>query len=297
MLYYSDPDAVGVGGHPLVFDLRDGLLVQAVPEEPELLVRGEVPVPGGTTEFYEMVRLHDYWFEDGHLFSSRSRGSFASGNMTLVRPETVLVDAWEWRLDADGVLRAESIGCLRSGLEALTPCEGGAVEDLPHLTPVAGTFGIGGRADFADGYRFGARLEASADPSLVVEGEDGRTLRHDDLGIPDPQVSTVQPTSVFSDGASLFVTSASDPTYVEVLVQDGDRLRSLETVGEVDLRNEDGVRTWLTQDGGLFTVVQGEGDTWQAWVWTMVSRTEMAALPSGTVCFDDVDDPSTVRPC
>jgi hypothetical protein len=29
----------------------------------------------------------------------------------------------------------------------------------------------------------------------------------------------------------------------------------------------------------------------------MVSRTEMAALPSGTVCFDDVDDPSTVRPC
>ena len=29
----------------------------------------------------------------------------------------------------------------------------------------------------------------------------------------------------------------------------------------------------------------------------MVSRTEMAALPSATVCFDDVDDPSTVTAC
>ena len=298
VLYYSDPDAVGGGGYPLVFDLRDGLLVQAVPEDPDLLQRGEVPVPGGKTEFYEMVRLHDYWFEDGRLFSSRSRGSFASGNMTLIRPETVLVDTWEWRLDDDGVLRAESAGCMRSGLEAVTPCEDGAVEELPYLTPVASTtFGIGEGADFEQGYRFSARLEASADPSLVVEGEDGRTVRYDDLGTGDPLISTVQPTSVLSDGASLFVTSASDPSYVRILVQQGDRLKALGAVGEIDLLNEGGVRTWLTQNGGLFTVVQGEDDTWRAWVWTMVSDTGMAARPAGTVCFDDVDDPSTLRHC
>ena len=298
VLYYDDAEAVGGGGYPLVFDLRDGLLVQAVPEDPDLLVRGNVPVPGSRTEFYEMVRIHDYWFGDGRLLSSRSRSSFASGNMTLIRRETVLVDAWEWHLDEDGVLRAESVGCLRSGPESLTPCEEGAVEELPYLTPVATeTFGIGEGADFRVGYRYSARLEAFADPSLVVEGDDGRTVRFDDFGIPDPQVSTVQPTSVLSDGASLLVTSASDPSYVRVLVQDGERLRSMQAVGEIDLLNEGGVRTWLTQNGGLFTVVQGEDDTWQAWVWTMVSRTGMAALPAGSVCFDDVDDPSTVRHC
>ena len=297
VLYYEDPDAVGGGGYPLVFDLRDGLLVQAVAEDPDLLVRGSVPVPGSRTEFYDLVRIHDYWVEDGQLFSSRSQRSYARGNMTLVRTETILMDAWRWSLDDDGVLRAEDLGCLRSGLEASVPCAEDEVEELPHLTPVATeTFGIGEGASFRDGYRFSARLEAAADPSLVVEGDDGRTINHG-LEVGDPRVSTVQPTSVLSDGASFFVTSASDPTYVEVLVQDGDRLRSLEAVGEIDLLNEGSVRTWLTQNGGAVSVVQEEGDTWQAWVWTMVSRTGMAALPFGTVCFDDVDDPSTLRSC
>ena len=178
-----------------------------------------------------MVRIHDYWFEDGQLVSSRSQRAYASGNMSLVRTETILVDTWRWTLDDDGVLRAESLGCVRSGLEASVPCEAGEVEELPYLAPVATeAFGIGEGADFREGYRFSARLEAAADPSLVVEGDDGRTISHG-LEVADPRVSTVQPTSVMSDGASFFVTSASDPTYVEVLVQGGDGLRPLRPSG------------------------------------------------------------------
>ena len=297
VLYYDDVDAgPGGGGHPLVFDLRHGLLVQAVAEDPDLLVRGQVPVPGSRTRFYDLVRLHDYWLEDGRLLSSRSRGSFAAGGMTLLRPETMLVDTWVWRLDGEGVLRPESAGCMRSGLESMTPCEEGAVEELPYVTPVArATFGIGERADFHTGYRFAARIEASADPSLVVEGEDGRTIHHG-LELADPEVFTVQPTAVFADGASVVVTSASDPSYLQVLAQAGDRLRSLEPVGEVPLRNEDDVRTWLTSNGALVTVV-ADGDVWRAWQWEMVSGHQIAAWPTGTVCFDDVDDPSTARQC
>ena len=176
VLYYDDAEAVGGGGHPLVLDLRDGLLVQAVPEDPDLLVRGNVPVPDSRTEFYEMVRIHDYWFEDGTAAVQQSQRAYASGNMSLVRTETILVDTWRWTLDDDGVLRPESLGCVRSGLEASVPCEAGEVEELPYLTPVATeTFGIGEGADFREGYRFSARLEAAADPSLVVEGDDGRT--------------------------------------------------------------------------------------------------------------------------
>lgn len=292
VLYVDDVNL----GHPVVFDLRDGQLVQAVAEDPDLLVRGDLPVPGSRTEHYELVRIHDYWHEDGQLLSGRSRGSFAAGNMSLLRPETVLLDTWVWRLDSEGVLRAEPAGCMRSGLESLTPCEEGAVEDLPRVTPVAhGTFGIGERADFHTGYRFAARIEAVADPSLVVEGSDGRTINHG-LEVAAPEVFTAQPTSVFSDGASLVVTSASDPSYIQVLAQAGDRLRSLEPVGDVPLRNEGDVRTWLTRDGALVTVV-ADGDAWQAWQWALVSGTEMAAMPTGTVCFGDVDDPSTLRPC
>jgi len=295
VLYYDDASAVGGGGYPLVFDLRDGLLVQAVPEDPDLLVRGNVPVPGSTTEFYEMVRIHDYWFEDGQLLSSRSRRAYASGNMSLIRTETILVDTWRWSLDEDGVLRAESLGCVRSGLEASVPCRAGEVEELPYLTPVATeTFGTGESADFRDGYRFSARLEAFADPVLVVEGDDGRSLRHDDFQVADPRVATVQPMGV--DGASLFVTSASDPSYVEVLAQDGDQLRALEAVGEIDLRNEGDVRTWLTQNGGVVTVTAQEDGSWTVWTWQVV-RGGMTALPWGTVCFDDVDDPTTAHSC
>ena len=297
VLWYDDVTAVGGGGYPLVFDLREGLLVQALAKDPELLVGGDVPVPGAGTEHYDMVRIHHYWVEEGRLFSSRSVNAYAAGNMTLLRPETIVVDTWEWTLREDGVLTPSDAGCLRVGLEAQTPCGANEVDEVPYLSPVAtGTIGIGEEAAFTDGYRFTVGLEALADPSVVVEGSDGRVLTYG-LEVGDPRVSTVQPMSVFHDGASLLVTSAADPTYLQVLVQDGDELRALRPVGEVDFENDGDVRTWLTQNGALVTVVAGEGDTWQAWQWMWVSRAEMAALPTGTVCFDDVDDPSTARSC
>lgn len=287
VLYYDDMEAgPGGGGHPLVFDLRDGLLVQAVAEDPELLVRGQVPVPGGATEFYEMVRIHDYWIDGGRLLSSRSVNAYAAGNMTLMRPETIVLDTWEWTLDEDGVLRATEAGCMRAGLEAVTPCGGDGADETPYVTPVAEeTIGVGGAARFVDGYRFDVRIESGRPPALVVAGDDGGTIRHE-LAIDDPRVVTVQPTSVFADGASLLVTSASDPSYVEVLVQDGDVMRALTPVGEVPLQNQEDVRSWLTRNGALVTVVSNGDETWRAWQWTMVSRTEMAALPTGTVQSD-----------
>lgn len=297
VLWYDDVTAVGGGGHPLVFDLREGLLVQAVVEDPGLLVRGQVPEPGGATEHYEMVRIHDYWVDDGGLVSSRSVNAFASGGMTLFQPESIVVDTWEWELDDDGVLRPGETGCRVLGPESATACAPDQVDDPPVVSPVATeVIGVGERASFDDGYAFTARIDAAADPSLVVEGSDGRTLEHG-LEVADPLISTTQPSALFYDGASVVVTSGSDPAYIEVLVQDGDRLRALQPVGEIPLEDEAGVRTWLTQNGALVTVVAAEDDTWQAWQWTLVSRTEMTALPTGTVCFDDVEDPSTAHSC
>lgn len=297
LLHELDPSVVGGLYAPVVLDLRDGLLVEAIADDPDLLRMGTVPVPDSRTDHYDLVRAHEFWSEDGTLFSSRSVDTFARGNMTLMRPESYVADAYEWRLDEDGILRFGDPSCLVVSLEARTECGSGAVEGfVPSVNTVATeTFGLGGGADFRQGYRYSARLEAAADPSLVVEGDDGRTLRYSDFAIADPLVSTVQPMGV--DGASVLVTSASDPSYVRVLAQDGDRMRALQPVGEIDLRNEGGARTWLTQDGGVVTVTAREDGSWTAWSWMLVSRTEMAALPWGTVCFDDVEDPTTARTC
>ena len=176
------------------------------------------------------------------------------------------------------------------------------VEDVaqPAVTPVStGTIGVGERAEFAAGYEFSARLDAGDAAVLVVEGADGRVLRHD-LDLPDPRVATQQPSGIFSDGASLMVTSASDPGMLQVLVQDGERMKVLDAVGEITPANEGGVRTWLTQYGGLVTVVADEDGTWESWIWVMVSGKEMAAFPLGTVCIDGLDDdgaPVTSLPC
>lgn len=295
VLYVDD---VADGGHPLVFDLRDGLLVQAVAEDPGLLLRGEVPVPGGRTPYYEMVRLHDYWIEGGRLWSSRSVNSYATGNMTIARPRSIVLDTWSWRLTDAGLLEAVEEGCLRDSAEqGRTPCEEGATDDLPTDGDVARTtIGPGEGARFEQGYRYGARVEDGAPPVLVVEGDDGRTIRHD-LDVDDPRVSTVQPVSVMSDGASFLVTSASDPSYVRVLAQDGDRLRSLEPVGEVELTNDGSTRTWLTSSGGLVTAVAQDDGTWRTWGWLLLRGGRMTGMPTGTVCFDDPADPSTIRRC
>jgi hypothetical protein len=296
VLYYDD---FVNGGYPLVFDLREGLLVRAVVDQPELLVRGDVPVPGTGTEYYEMARQHDYWIEDGTLWSSRSVNTYAIGNMTIIKPLVTVRDAWTWRLSEDGLLEPVDAGCLRYDVmdDSRTPCADGAGDDLPDVADVAAeSIGVGESTAFDDGYPFTARLEAVADPTLVVEGMDGRTIDHG-VEVADPRILTTQPVRVFSDGASVVVTSAADPAYVRVVVQDGDRLRSLEPVGEVDLRNDETHRTWLTDDGNLVTAVAGDDGSWRVWSWQMVSRSEMAALPGAVVCFGDVADPSTIRRC
>lgn len=146
------------------------------------------------------------------------------------------------------------------GIESVTPCAAEASDPPPAVAPVATTtFGVGEGVDFSQGYRFSASIEAFADPSLVVEGSDGRTLNHG-LEVVAPRVSTVQPTGIFSDGASFVVTSGSDPSRLEVLVQNGDELRALDPVGEVPLENAGAVRTWLTQNGALVSVVAGPPD-------------------------------------
>ncbi|NPD05764.1 hypothetical protein HN031_13820 [Nocardioides sp. zg-1308] len=293
VLYDDDPSAVGGGGYPLVLDLRDGLLVQAAVEDPDLLVRGSVPVPGEGTEHYDVVRLHDYWVEDGRLWSGRSRNAYAAGNMTLHRPERVVLEAWTWALDDAGVLRASDPTCRTDVLGERGTCEPGEADSLPRLGPAAtGTIGEGEQADYGEGFSF---TGAVADGALVARVGDAGEMRLD-LAVDDPLLNTRQPTGVFYDGASFVVTSASDPALVQVVVQRGDVLRVVEPVGEVPLRDDGDVRTWLTRDGALVTAV-ADGDAWRTWQWEMVSGTEIAALPTGTVCFDDVEDPATARAC
>ena len=96
---------------------------------------------------------------------------------------------------------------------------------------------------------------------------------------------------------SLLVTSASDPAYLQVLGQDDDGLRALQPVGEVRLANAGPVRTWLTANGALVTVVENGDGTWDAWQWQLVRPGRIAAFPTGTVCFDDPADPGSVRRC
>jgi hypothetical protein len=68
-------------------------------------------------------------------------------------------------------------------------------------------------------------------------------------------------------------------------------------VGEIELTNHTYQRTWLTDQGALLSAVADDDGGWVLWQWTAVSRTEMAALPWGTVCFDDIDAPTSVSAC
>ncbi len=294
VLYYDDFEAVGGGGYPLVYDLRDGLLVRAVVQDPDLLARGNVPVPGSRTRFYDLVRIHDYWLEGGQLHSSRSVGTFARGNMSLYRGESIPVDTWEWRLDDDGVLRPTPTGCMLAVPEALVECGPDGRGALPAVQPVAReSFGEGEQAVYGDeNFGFTARVE---DGTLLVDGISDDTLTYP-LGSADARVLTTQPTAIFYDGASFVVTYASDPTRLEVLVQRTDGLRRMDPAGQVPLLDEGEVRSWLTANGALVTAV-ADGDAWQTWQWEMVSGAKIAPMPTGSVCFDDIDDPATVRHC
>ena len=297
VLYYDDPTAVGGGGYPLVFDLREGLLVQAPVEDPDLLVRGQVPVPGEGTEHYEMVRLHNYWIEGGTLRSSRPVSPYASGNMTLLTPRTYVIDAWTWTLGDDGVLRHGDAECLMQSFDSTRSCGADPLDTIMYFPVERASYLAAGETLDAleeQGYGFTARVDDGPEPMLVVEGY-GRVIEQA-LDVRDPLLGSVQPSSVFYDGASLVVTSAADPSVFEVLVQDDDRMVVMDPVGEIDLVNDGEQRTWLTENGAVASAIP-DGDAWSLWTWTMVSRTEIAALPWGTVCIDDVDDPRSIRAC
>jgi hypothetical protein len=309
VLLFEDDGSQGPGGmsYPMVFDLRNGLLVQAVAEDPELLRSGYAPVPGATTTHYDLVHVQTFVVDDGTLVSTRSRSAFARGNMTLIKPETYVADRYEWALDDDGALRASGPGCLVVVPESTTRCGPDAADDLPSVTSEStDTIGVGEEVALEDGglgYR--VRVEAAAGvPGLVVDGPgaDGSTFA---LDVPDPQVHVVSPTYlVANDAASVFVSSATDPDAMQVIVQTFDQagLIALRPVGGIAFgtgTTAEGrdYRSWLTASGGVVTVVEAADGSWEAWHWVRVGDTTMAAFPSGTICFDDVEDPTTGRAC
>ena len=311
VLYTTDPDGgPGVLTEPVVLDLRDGLLVRAVPEDPQLLASGDVVVPGSETEYYDRVHAQSFGVESATLVSTRSVNAFAraAGAMTVLRPETYVMDTFEWTLDDQGVLRPGEPGCLVHVPEATTPCDADSTDDLPYVTPEStDTIGVGEQVALDDGglgYRARVEDDGGGAGTLVVEGPgaDGSVFA---LNVPDPRVHVVSPAYlVGSDAASVLVTSGSDPGAMEVVVQTADQagLVRLRPVGEIALGSgstADGrtYRSWLTGSGTLVTAVSSEDGSWETWQWVRVGDTEMAALPWGTVCFDDPEDPATARRC
>ena len=154
---------------PVIHALAEPL---RLPDDPELLVRGEEVVPGSETEYYDRVHLLDYWVQDGILRSSRSVSSYARGNMMRLSPRAYVADAWTWTLDDDGVLRHGDPACVMQSYDSARKCGLDPVDTVASL-PVerASYVGIGETVDLTDetGYGFTASIEAESDPSLVVD--------------------------------------------------------------------------------------------------------------------------------
>ena len=308
-------DINGMDNEPVVLDLRERMLVEAPPSEPGLLKRYTTVVPGAAAaDHYEMVHRVDYWFEDGVLLSSSSRSAFASSGMSIFSPPTYVADVMRWRLRDDGVLVPEPADepCVVLGLETKQPCADGAADELPPLDPVAtGSLGIGETHRFSTGgYAFDLALAEPSEPdasaNLVVDSHnDGRHLDVPVTIGPDPRASTTQPSGIFYDGASVVLTSgADDRQFMAVYVQYGDRMRKLETVGPVPLGTgiDQGrpYRSWLTENGALYTALAEDGDgdgAWRVYTWTMLRGARLAAVPVDSVCFEDVTTVSVAGRC
>lgn len=308
MVLYSnafDPETMATSA-PVVLDLRDGSLVQAETSNPELLASGYPVVPGSSTDYYDLVHVQSYDVRDGQLVSTRSVNAFARSGEEIFQPSTYVADSWTWTLDEDGVLQQGEEGCLVYEPEAVTACDAGSADDPPYVTSEStDTIGVGEETTLDDGglgYR--VRVDGENGPGLVVTGpgNDGAVFA---LSVPEPRVHVLSPFRL-ARGArgSVFVTSETDPDAMQVVVETADQagLVGLDPVGDVPLgvgTTDDGreYRSWLTAASILVTVVANDGGSWQAWQWTRVGDQEMAAVPWGEICFDDVTDPTTGRAC
>ncbi|CAM3846053.1 hypothetical protein [Nocardioides zeicaulis] len=310
VLYTTDlQGGPGAPFEPVVLDLRDGLLVQAVPSDPALLSGGYAVVPGSETEHYDLVHVQSFEVRRGTLVSTRSVEAFAraSGSMTLLTPETYVMDTYAWTLDEAGVLRPGEPGCAVHEPEATTACDADSADDLPYVTSESTeTIGAGQQVALDDG-GLGHRVRVEDDgsgPVLVVDGPGADGAVHA-LDVPDPRVHVVSPAYLAGyDAAAVLVSSASDASAMEVVVQAGDQagLVRLRPVGEVPLGSgttDDGrrYRSWLTGAGIVVTAVAADDGSWETWQWVRSGDDGIAPLPWGTVCFDDVDDPTTGRRC
>ncbi|QBX56475.1 hypothetical protein EXE58_14045 [Nocardioides seonyuensis] len=317
VLYYTDPTDP-MTTLPMVLDLRDGVLVEAVPTDRELFRRGSLEVEGGT-EHYDMVRVVDYWIEGGAMFSGVSRGSFASVGMSLFRPEEHIVDVVRWRLREDGALVPEPAdpSCVVVTADGRRrACSPGEVDPLPDVAPVADErIAVGSSFSAGPDYlRYRAVLEpsstAGADAELVVTVRSGDQLRLPLRTGSEPRVFTTAPfiaTDGGFDGATFLVASedGDEPGAMWVVAELGGRLVQLDPVGPLQpgtgyLDDGRAQRTWLTPRGGLFTAVADTADEagpWELRSWVMVGDAQVTAVPRGTVCFTDPSDPGTARAC
>ena len=191
---------------------------------------------------------------------------------------------------------AEAIRCadcarsdsLVEGLDPVDTLMYVPVERAAYVEP-GGTLDTTGEVD----YGFTARIDGAG--TLVTDGF-GQHIEQV-LDVPDPVLGSVPPSSIVFDGASVVVTSASDPSVVQVFTQNDDRMVLMEPVGEIALTNGDDQRSWLTENGAVLSAIATDDGAWELWQWVMVSRTEIAALPWGTGCIDDVDAPTSIRAC
>ena len=87
------------GSFPLVFDLRDGLLVEAVAEDPGCWSAASSPCRAARPVLRHGARRRSSGSRTARLRSSRSVNAYAAGNMTLLTPSSYVADAWTWPLD------------------------------------------------------------------------------------------------------------------------------------------------------------------------------------------------------
>ena len=291
---------------PVVFDLRDGLLVGAVAEDPTCSRSGTVPVPGAADPPLRPGALHEFWVEGGTLCSSRSVDAFAARQHDPaaardLRGGHLRVAPRRRRRPAAGGRRA---ACVQVP-EALAPCGPAAPRTTSPLraTESRTTFGDrgAGRRPTTAYSASRARVEDDAGPSLVVDGPDGRDAELRARGRPSPGSPRCSPTwrssSTVRRRRHLGVGSRRTS---RCWSQDGrpEGLAGWRRSGEVTLPNDgDGRGRGSPPTAALVTWPRRDDGSWEAWQWRWCRAAEIAALPTGTVCFDDVDDPRRRAHC